>query len=183
MERLSSKRPANDHHGKADVRGTWKIWNWGYFHITRLPIDKAVQHAFLACLCAGLLCLITAALSTNTDLGQLSVDSVNASDSAELEHKNKSRSAEINQIEGVRDDLEGPLHPRLPERPSVMIRHAFTAKFHTIKTSEVNTKLFKNINILEPLKELKGVAVYVDIRGDLPQEYIDQTPSNPGKAA
>ncbi|KAF7196216.1 hypothetical protein HII31_02283 [Pseudocercospora fuligena] len=92
------------------------------------------------------------------------------------------------EVEGVRDDLEGPLHPRLPERPPVMIRHAFTGKFHTIKASEVNAKLFRNISILEPLKKLKGVVDYVDIRGDLPRKYIDQlkrilTSLNPGKAA
>ncbi|KAI5358666.1 hypothetical protein Slin14017_G109490 [Septoria linicola] len=81
------------------------------------------------------------------------------------------------EVEAVRDAIEGPLHPGMTVRSPVMIRHAVTGKFHQFDEQEFHTKLFKNIHIIEPLKKLKGVAVQVDIRGDLPQRCIDELTS------
>jgi hypothetical protein len=78
------------------------------------------------------------------------------------------------EVEAVRDELEGALPRFVTERPSVMIRHCTTGKFHSIKEKDFDTKLYKNIKILDALKKLKAITDQVDIRGDLPKTYIDE---------
>ncbi|SMQ48237.1 unnamed protein product [Zymoseptoria tritici ST99CH_3D7] len=92
------------------------------------------------------------------------------------------------EVESVRDDIEGPLHPNMSVRPPVMIHHCGTGKLHSFRPNEFDTKLFKNIKILEPLKKLKGITEQIDIRGDLPTTYINElikvlAVTNPGPAA
>ncbi|KJY01464.1 hypothetical protein TI39_contig290g00027 [Zymoseptoria brevis] len=92
------------------------------------------------------------------------------------------------EVESVRDDIEGPLHPNMTVRPPIMIHHCGTGKLHSFRPNELDTKLFKNIKILEPLKKLKAITEQVDIRGDLPTTYINELAkvlavTNPGPAA
>ena len=47
-------------------------------------------------------------------------------------------------------------------------------KYHLLSRAEAPTKLFRHHKILDPLRELKGIAYDVKIRGDLPQAYIDE---------
>jgi hypothetical protein len=76
------------------------------------------------------------------------------------------------EVEAVRHDLEGPLHPLIKERPPVMIRHATTGKFQAFRPKNYDTKLFKNTHILDSLKNFKNIADFVDIRGDIPAKNI-----------
>ena len=78
------------------------------------------------------------------------------------------------EVEAIREEIEGPIHPGLSGRPPVMIRHSMTGKFHTIPSTQFDTKLFKHIRILEVLKQHPGIADHVDIRGDLPTKYIEE---------
>lgn len=76
------------------------------------------------------------------------------------------------QIEAMRDDIEGPARPGMPERP-VMLKDKY-GKYHRMSRAEANERLFTYCNILNPLRHLKGVAEDVKIRGDLPGAYIDE---------
>lgn len=77
------------------------------------------------------------------------------------------------EFEAVRDSLEGPLPRGMSKRPPAMIRHSVTGKFHQITAQNMQKTVFKDIYMLDSLKTLKGVADYVNIRGDLPCEYRD----------
>lgn len=77
------------------------------------------------------------------------------------------------EVEALREDLEGPLPPGIPPRP-IMMKNFTTGRYDMVRRSEINTKLFRDINILEPLRRLKGVAQEASIRGDLPQAYKDE---------
>ena len=76
------------------------------------------------------------------------------------------------EIDGTRDAIEGPLNPNLSER-IIMLRDIY-GKYHGVKRSEVQEKLFKYCKLLEPLRKLRNIAEFVLVRGDLSQAYIDE---------
>jgi hypothetical protein len=76
------------------------------------------------------------------------------------------------QIDSVRDSLEGGLPKGMPERKT-MLKDRY-GKYHLVSHEEAPVKLFKHHKILDPLKNLKGIADDVKIRGDLPQAYMDE---------
>lgn len=92
------------------------------------------------------------------------------------------------EVEAIRDEIDAPLHPNMQEKPPVMIRHSYSGQFYTFQANEIETELFKNVKILEVLKQLRGVADVVDVRGDLPTKYIAELTkclavADPGPAA
>lgn len=54
-----------------------------------------------------------------------------------------------------------------------MIRNSITGEFHQVYAHDMHSSIFRDIQILDALKALKGIADYVNIRGDLPCEYRD----------
>ncbi|CZT16152.1 uncharacterized protein RCC_01993 [Ramularia collo-cygni] len=78
------------------------------------------------------------------------------------------------EYEAVRESLEGPLPRSMATRPPALIRNAMTGRFQQIHAHSMHSTIFRDIHMLDPLKALKGVADYVNIRGDLPCEYRDE---------
>ena len=75
------------------------------------------------------------------------------------------------QIDAVRDSLEGELPKGMPERKT-MLKDRY-GEYHLVSRAEAPAKLFKYHKSLDPLRELKGIADDVKIRGDLPQAYME----------
>ena len=87
------------------------------------------------------------------------------------------------ELEAVRDAIEGPLPPGV-KPPPIMLKDMHDQYYH-VKRTDASNRLFKHGTILEPLFKLKGVAEYVNVRGDLPQAYMDRLTtslSNPNPA-
>lgn len=76
------------------------------------------------------------------------------------------------QIDAVRDTLEGPIPPGMPERRAVL-KDSY-GKYYHVSRAEAPVKLFKYHSILDPLRNLKGIAEQVHIRGDLPGPYMEE---------
>ncbi|KAK5115396.1 hypothetical protein LTR85_009856 [Meristemomyces frigidus] len=75
------------------------------------------------------------------------------------------------QIDAVRDAIEGPTRPGMPERPITLKDKR--GKYLTLKRAGVQQFLATHSKVLDPLRHLKGIAEDVKIRGDLPGAYID----------
>ena len=76
------------------------------------------------------------------------------------------------QIDAVRETLEGPIPKGMPER-TAMLEDRY-GQYYQGSHAEAASKLFYHHKILDPLRNLKGIAEYVHIRGDLPGPYMDE---------
>lgn len=76
------------------------------------------------------------------------------------------------QIDAVRHNIEDKPAPGTTDNPT-MLKDCH-GRYHYVKRAEVYQKIFCHGNILESLRCLKGIADNVQIRGDLPQAYMDK---------
>lgn len=125
------------------------------------------------------------ALSNLKQNVQTIVNMFRASDNQLFTLRMRYESAFGGEFEDVREVFEAPLPPNMVERPAAMIRKTLTGELEEVHARELGEKVFKNINILDPFKALKGIADFVDIRGDLPCVYRDElakilSSANPG---